>query len=381
MRLLNAKIEWICCFAVILTSCSLQTQPLNLQSQQPAYKSTEEVKKAVWEIRNTLVMKRNKATLLETQGGGQRIKRERITIEQKLNHGTGSFINPRHVVTNFHVVDNIHRETRLYLIRDDLANNRQIQIKVRLLKVSSIYDLALLESEVSSKDFLTIKQTPFDSSKDHFFLFGYPDKRFIITPLHYLTHFFDNNVILFNRTETDILGQLSGSSGGPIINQEGHIVGIHHAGNQQQTVAITTKALNDFLNGNNRSCQGISNEQCIEQEWAYLQRVTQQSETDLSQQSGAFLQAQYNYSIFGGSYRKWLAKRSAFKRFVRAIEDLNTAEYELIKAFNKLNSSGGYSSYNNEDYQKYLEAKATYEEANQNLIEVSNDLNQLNKNI
>ena len=334
------------------TSLAEEEKPIDLQVM-------DHVKQSVWEIRNNLILEENKITIRENENY-PRIDIKKVTDTVPLGHGTAFFISPQLMITNFHVIDNINKNTEIVCNRDKSADET-IWTNAKLLKVSSIYDLALLESEKSFDSYLTIRDTTPDLVRHgRFFLFAYPDNRFISTKLKYYTDRFNKNIFIFHRDF--LLGSLKGSSGGPVVDENGELVAVNHAGSSKQVIAISFKALNDFLNGNHRDCLKYpSSEECIEREWEYLKQADEKG----------YGLAQYKLS-FGDNYARWLKKRQVFKHFIETQNRLNQEEAELIKSQIKWERSQ-----KDADLIKYNEQVQGYNQVVREYNQAVSNLNQL----
>ena len=292
---------------------SLQGQAIKMTPLiSPAFDMAE---KAVWEINNYLTISVDEITVTENQDNDLRTANIQNEVQQiSLGKGTGFFISPTHIITNFHVIQNSLDENTTILSNKKLSNGANISNRLKLLKVSSIYDLALLESENPVDHYLDIETIESYPQTDSF-LIAYAKDNLITAPIDYNQSLFDE-LILFQRDSA--LGDLKGTSGGPIINTAGNVVGVNHAGSDTVSSVISTRALNDFLNENNRDCSQ-SNEECIAKEWLFLNELSQEDRL-----------AQYLLST-GLNYSKWLEKKQALKSLIENKKQL----YRSNNRFNK----------------------------------------------
>ena len=374
------KLSFFFCFFFVfpLSSCHNSILPSNgeesLKSNSgagsPLGAGRENIRPAVWQVRNDLIIRTHKFS--ETGSGRNKdIEVEKVTERKPLSFGTGFSISPELIVTNFHVITNIDGNTEITFNRDE-SINLDFFAQARLLRVSSIYDLALLQVEGDKKmdKWLSVKPSVSDPAGKPFFLFGYPDTRFVKLKLDFY-EYANDSVVRFKRD--DSAGQLSGASGGPVMDEEGFVAGVFHASSASSSAgqaayasAIWTNALNDFLNGNGRDCSQITEEECVNQEWIYLEQ---------NARAGNHSLARYELGLFG-EYAKWRNKRDAFKSFTRNLAVFNSAMDDALTALDQYNEN---RSRNN--YEDYLSAVEDLQEAEGNLNHSLNVLRQLQEEL
>ena len=279
----------------------------------------EDVKNAVQEVAIYELIERQEIKNKNKRGWTQ------ISLEKKIkktvvSHGTGFFIAPHFLVTNFHVVANSQLKTEIQLI--NLEGDRFI--KARLVQVSALYDLALLKSEEPSASPLLIRTQALDPEKEALRLFGYPDNRFVKANLSFLKEMFDGHILEFSYQKA--LGSLSGASGGPVMDARGLVAGVHHAGSTSMNRAniISLKALNAFLNGDGRRCSSHA-ESCIDAELDFLDRKRKEGHPLL----------QYIHETL--KVNNLFEKRELYQEFLSAKNRAFDAAEELTEAVNQFN--------------------------------------------
>ena len=300
----------------------------NLIEPAPAlYYSAETAKKAVWEIKNELFIPINKIKLgSETDQSSLYWKMDMQSKVHQINlgSGTGFFISPKHIITNFHVIQNSFDEN-IKTISIKKIEGESISNNLKLLKISSIYDLALLESAKPVESYLKVEHSGQYSQKEAF-LITYIKNSLIKTPIYYFKSLFNEELILFERDSR--LGNLKGASGGAVVNSKGNIIGVNHAGSENLSAVISVQALNDFLNDNHRDCSRLSQSECLSKEWDFLDKLSQK-EDELAQ-----------YIIATGlDHSQWLKKKQILMSLIENKKQLTETETKLTKAVDNFNKS------------------------------------------
>lgn len=158
--------------------------------------------------------------------------------------GTGFFITPKHLVTNFHVVDAYIKANRLeniYLEQDSNPNKIKIE---KLIALSAYPDLALLETAEPAPSYLKLRETAINSEED-IFIIGYPLGIFRnIKKTGPIKKVSDTLAFSINLSEN-----LGGASGSPLIDSKGLVAGVLYRNNYNFAQSIPNKILKNFLHG------------------------------------------------------------------------------------------------------------------------------------
>ena len=162
--------------------------------------------------------------------------------DQTLGYGSGFFVEVNKIATNFHVIEGAARgiakhvgQETMYTIEGFCAVNEKRDLAVLQVSASSVQPLTIADS-----DAVEIGET--------IYVVG--------NPKGYLEGTFSEGIISGIRLEeTDKLLQLTapispGSSGGPVLNNKGKVIGISVAtikGGQNLNFAIPSNFLKDLL--------------------------------------------------------------------------------------------------------------------------------------
>ena len=181
--------------------------------------------------------------------------------------GTAFFISPRRVITNWHVISGQDMDT---LSLQQEGDERELSIK-RLISVSVLHDLALLETKEDSTHYLTVRED-IVSDEEKLFLLGYPGQAFKYTLKTSPLKNFNNDDIFtyFHVNRTNI----NGNSGGPVLDANSKVVGVAQGGNDNLVRVIKGSILRQFIAGDmgiGLNCGELAEQACIEKEINNLQ--------------------------------------------------------------------------------------------------------------
>ena len=203
--------------------------------------------------------------------------------------GTVFFIGPKLLVTNFHIIDNLENIKNARLSQE--GNSREISLK-RIIALSALHDLVLIETKGAVRDYLSLKEK-FSDIKELYVL-GYPRGEDFMEikktgPVHFRSDLFSFTVNY---------SSLGGTSGAPVLNKEGKLLGVVSQGKVNLLKAIALEPLRHFVQGDiGLRCATESLKDCLKKEAENLKKLAKQSHAV----------AQYILSTFyirGGLVRK-----------------------------------------------------------------------------
>ncbi|MBN8828869.1 MAG: ankyrin repeat domain-containing protein [Sphingobacteriia bacterium] len=162
--------------------------------------------------------------------------------------GTGVFIHPHYVLTNYHVIQNGFNYT---------ARNYITPLPLQLIAFDEEHDLALLYSPIASEnvvkfDYNCNNREDFKIG-DSITIIGYPGTRGDNNTCHITNTIITNidndnskNNLVYDKKDTQ-----QGSSGSAIFNVHGNCIGIHWGGTDSNGLAIGNHHIFNFLNNLN----------------------------------------------------------------------------------------------------------------------------------
>ena len=141
-----------------------------------------------------------------------------------LGNGTGFFIETNHFVTNFHIVSHVLKDGDFEgIVLSQEGSDFVLKIK-RVLVLSALYDLALLETEESATSFLSLRE---HSPKlgENLSVIAYPGILAKVRKIGDVIHE-DERIYTFPVDNSDLWGV----SGGPVLDEWGQVVGVAFGG-------------------------------------------------------------------------------------------------------------------------------------------------------
>ena len=161
--------------------------------------------------------------------------------------GSGFFLNPRLLVTNFHVAAQLLKLrdlSNIVLSQNGKAGEIEIQ---RIILADAVRDIALLETDRDAPFYLSLREEPlFEaellSENENVFVLGYPGGAFrAIKNTTSLRRFHNEMTFFIDHTE------MEGASGGPVLDSQGLAVGILYAGVGNMVIAAELAQLQSAL--------------------------------------------------------------------------------------------------------------------------------------
>ena len=178
--------------------------------------------------------------------------------ESKKAHGSGFFISPSAIITNFHVINNFlsHKKAKLEdinIIQD--GNPKQLKFN-KILRLSHLYDLALLEVSGSTDHFLELAPNP-SIYDDNLSVIGYAERLVKINQTSRLKEG-GNGGFTTNHSN------LSGISGSPILHNN-KVRGTASLAVHNHLSFIPVQDLKVFLQNDTFVCGGSDPNYCLKE--------------------------------------------------------------------------------------------------------------------
>ena len=166
-------------------------------------------------------------------------------IENSVKGGTGFFIGENLFVTNDHVVSGMLKTGAVEdMVLSQKGNTAVLKIK-RIVALSVLYDLTLLETNETVENYLSLQKTPLESD-DPLFISAYPGSFFKRMRQTGSVIYENDRVLMFPVDHS----YLEGASGGPVLNGKGQVVGIMSHRTDNMAIVIKPNHLREFIAGN-----------------------------------------------------------------------------------------------------------------------------------
>ena len=172
----------------------------------------------------------------------QSAKKSIWKIESPLDSGTGFFIGPRLFVTSFHVVSSMLKSRS---VKDITLFQEESPVVLRLnriLSISALHDLALIETKDSVSHYLTLGENLL-KSEESLFILGYPQGKFKQIKKVGNILFTEYNFYSFAVNHSNLFG----ISGSPVFNNKGHVTGVAFQSTENMLCAINLNHLKSFI--------------------------------------------------------------------------------------------------------------------------------------
>ena len=189
--------------------------------------------------------------------------------------GTTFSIGPNLFVTNFHVLRSMLKDESSIkdITLQQKGHSSHLTIK-RIIAVSAFYDLVLLETEQSVTSYLNITENPI-YPKGELFMPGYPQGDF--KEMKKIGEVVDHGYhYTFSVNHTHLLG----TSGSPVLNTEGQVVGVSSFHFLNILSIVKSKHLKELIAGDRGvNCSDIIHlTMCMKQEMEDLKRSAEQGD-------------------------------------------------------------------------------------------------------
>ena len=186
-----------------------------------------------------------------------------------IHTGTAFSIGPNLFVTNFHVLHGLLKKDNLKsIILDQKASFSFLKVK-RIVAVSAPYDLAFFETEQNVTSYLSIAEN-LPQPNEELSILGYP--------MGWLKEMKNTGKLIDNGYHYDVSinhSYLSGSSGSPVLDKEGQVVGVVFRATDNSSAVIKSKHLKGLIAGKiGLNCSDFINlTMCLKKEIENLKQI------------------------------------------------------------------------------------------------------------
>ena len=184
------------------------------------------------------------------------------------------FIASNKFITNFHVINGLlqHVSKVENITLSQEGNARTLKIK-RVLAVSALHDLALIETTGSVDHYLYIRQEPLQEQED-VFITGYPKGK--LTDIRKTS-----DSIMFSRDTTSFFvnhSSLGGFSGSPVVDAKKQVVGVLNSGTSNSVYSVNLNDLQVFIQEGLRNVPRDNLERVVKMEIENLKNLAEQGD-------------------------------------------------------------------------------------------------------
>ena len=177
----------------------------------------------------------------------------KIQIEQ-LGNGSGFFISENKIVTNYHVIAEAESIGLENIILTQEGNQEQFKVK-RIVSMSILKDLAVLEIEGAVFNFLNLQEEDLTSFSKNLYILGYPRGQF--QKIRQRGSVFNKEGFFADHSI------LNGTSGSPVFNESHQLTGIAAQQHKNLLFFISLKTLKTFIESEHFLCKSLNVKECF----------------------------------------------------------------------------------------------------------------------
>ena len=197
------------------------------------------------------------------------------------NRGTTVQVESRLFITNAHVLRGLSsRGATLSELRLSQRGSRDLTVK-RVISISEVYDLALFETHEEGHGYLRLADNAGFDQLTRLAGLGHVNGVYRELAQRGVPSYEDSFSYLVAIAVSTEFGKedgfLAGTSGGPIVNANGEIVGVMTQSSYNIAMAVRVERLNNFLGGDEAvACGGLNDLQpCLLEAWRGLEKRTE----------------------------------------------------------------------------------------------------------
>ena len=195
------------------------------------------------------------SSVFSEEAGITKGKAAKAVWKIKISHtgsGSGFFISKNQIVTNFHVIEHAESIGLEDVILVQEGNPEQLKVK-RIVRLSILDDLAVLEIEGSVSHFLSLPSEELNASKKLYVL-GYPKGKF--------KEIKQKGVLKDDSFFSD-LSNSKGASGSPVLNELYQLIGVLTHNFSNLLLFTNVKKIKSFIESEHFLCKSLNIKECF----------------------------------------------------------------------------------------------------------------------
>ena len=227
----------------------------------------------------------------------------RLVDAERTRQASAFAVGPRLIVTVAHTLFNMVQAGAREFVIDQSGREGHIKV-ARTRSISATHDLALLETAIEMKHYLTVARTLPYGLADQFHAPGYPAGKFETVSV--IAHTLHGDVDYFDLPMDRIVP--SGMSGSPVLAPNGEVIAMLRTSNENVTGGVRSEFLNQLVEGDlGVSCGALGLTACLD-------KATEDEEARRGGRSGGAISAGTRAPVHPGRSRHWFVEARGGRR-------------------------------------------------------------------